>query len=281
MRERARLLRMTRHPSASWWLKVKRAQKHLRELEREIRRPTKRNPYTEEFVVEPDGDYYRWRSRLQMTDELKQRLAIIVGDVLHNLRTALDHCAVAVAPRERERLAGFPIFTEDFWLEDRPGHSVRGDDMARQGRRTYRRQTDEMPDDALAIIEAAQPYKAASDPGLTPLGLLAQLENADKHRRLLITQYVFDISHLPWIGPDGEPLKGPYSQATMSLEASGSVADPKVNVQLGRRVSVAIKVSDEEGHFLAVPTLQLIEGEVGKVLRDLEPFVHAGIAARP
>jgi hypothetical protein len=130
----------------------------------------------------------------------------------------------------------------------------------------------------LAIIEAAQPYKQAGNPDWTPLGLLHRLENADKHRKLLVTPFVFDVSHLPWVGPDGEPTD---IQTAVILEGSGWAADAEVHVQLGRRVSVAIKVSDEEGHFLAVPTLQLIEGEVSKVLRDLEPFVHAGVAPSP
>ncbi|MEX0629688.1 MAG: hypothetical protein WEE67_04525 [Chloroflexota bacterium] len=123
-------------------------------------------------------------------------------------------------PRDRESLAGFPIFTENFWLKDGSGGFVSRDDEARRGRRTFTRQTEGMPDGALAVIEAAQPYKSTAEPRLTPLGLLHRLENADKHRRLLVTQYVFDISHLPWVGLDGLPLTGPDSQSTIGLAST-------------------------------------------------------------
>jgi hypothetical protein len=176
-------------------------------------------------------------------------------------------------------LAGFPIFTEDFWLEDGAGVFLRRDDEACRGRATFKRQTKGIPDSALAIIKASQPYKSAGEAGVTPLGLLSSLENADKHRRLLVMPYVFEVSDLPWVGLDGLPLEGTQKQAASSLEMSGSATNAEMHVDLGPRVSVAIKVSDEEGHFLAIPTLQLIEGEISKILRDLEPFVHAGIAS--
>lgn len=265
--------------STSWWLKVDRAQKHLREFERAIGRPRKRRPYTEDVRIEPDSGHYRWSVRLQVTGDPDFGLAVIAGDVLHNLRTALDHCAVAVAPPQQASVAAFPLVTEDFWCEDESGRFIRTDDEARRGREIFARRTKGMPDGALAVVESAQPYRRAGDPRLSPLGLLSRLENADKHRQLLITQYVFDVSHLPWVGPDGLPLTGSHSQSAMGLEASGSVLDPNAHVQIGRRVSVAIKGRDDGDQLLAVPTLQSIAEEVSAVLRDLEQFARDGSAA--
>src|ERR1700684_819688 len=52
-----------------------------------------------------------WRYVLRFTHQPDENLPIIVGDVIHNVRSALDHMAVAMVPNDRRRKAGFPIFS--------------------------------------------------------------------------------------------------------------------------------------------------------------------------
>ena len=68
----------------------------------------------------------------------------MLGDCLFNIRSALDHIAVAIAPPERQDRASFPD-------HPRPENS--------DVRQKFRQLTEGMPPEAVAIIEAEHPYR--------------------------------------------------------------------------------------------------------------------------
>ena len=128
-------------PERLWRLKIARAEHHLSDLR---------------HLVESyqDGHHYRavcpnprrpthWRFVLEITEPPDPQIAVVLGDLLFNVRSALDHVAVACAPSDRKRQAGFPLY------EQRP----EGDD-----RKKFESMTRGMASEALAAIEYEQPY---------------------------------------------------------------------------------------------------------------------------
>jgi len=111
------------------------------------------------------------------------RFAIVLGDLLFNVRSALDHIAVACAPLARKRQAGFPIYER---LND-------------EEQRKFESMTRDMAPEAVAAIEYVQPYNVANrtsrinPESVEALFALNALQDADKHRSLAVL--VGGISH--------------------------------------------------------------------------------------
>jgi hypothetical protein len=104
----------------------------------------------------------------------------LIGDVLHNLRCALDHIVWQLAdPDVRGKNTMFPIFTD-------PGEFFRTDKKGRPGRGSGLRKLEGLLPDPLAIIEAAQPYNWTDGPDHPgeALRVLNEIENIDKHQFL-------------------------------------------------------------------------------------------------
>ena len=110
------------------------------------------------------------------------RWGTILGDVIHNLRSALDHLAFALADvnapdRGDDRITLFPI-TQDKTDFD-----------------SKRRRLKFVSDRHVEMIEREQPWQR-NDPSTVadhPLSLLEELDNADKHRVLRVVALGFDL----------------------------------------------------------------------------------------
>ncbi len=239
----------------SWWLKVERAKAHIVELEREGDRLTNVSS-TEviaadsEFVVQDAlaGIVHSWTATAEIIEaESDPWIATIIGDAAHNLRTALDHCAVAVAPPERTRLAGFPIFT----------------DMPTGGRlEKFDSLVEGMPHEAIEIITAAQPYMGSGR--MHPLARLSELDNTDKHRQLHVVANVFDLAMV------GRQAPG-IGRLPRKLLGQGTTVDAGMVRRIGKPTFAIVLGPDEE--LGAISGLRWIEGEVSRILKLLEPFV--------
>ncbi len=166
----------------SWWLKVKRAQKHMVDIERAAKRYASRHPY--ELTRIQYADHNRKVGyRVRITEQPDPMIAIMLGDFVHNLRSALDHIVVACVPKNRRRSAGFPIVLDPIWDKDTKGEFALKDDKARK---RFVSAIEGLPEDALAIVERVQPYHSARGPYRDPIGIISRLENADKHRYLIL-----------------------------------------------------------------------------------------------
>jgi hypothetical protein len=172
----------------SWRLKADRAEKHLSELRLRIGEYVQKRPYEAVRIErarncgEKHPGYDCGGSwRLQITEQPDPNLAVIAGDVIHNLRSALDHLAVALVPSSRRSHASFPIETKDIWAKQGRRYVVHEPEP----RKHWRTAVKGMPPEAVAFIESMQPYRHSS-PGQHLLAYLNRLENADKHRQLAI-----------------------------------------------------------------------------------------------
>src|SRR5580658_216761 len=158
-------------------LKVIRAQKHLNSLKDDLRRYEQSKPYgltIENDIHVPGFVVPNWH----ITTEPHPYLSTIIGDILCNLRSALDYVAWELAakhvgralvgpPTGRDKIS-FPII---FKRDDFGNH-----------RKAFERYN--VPTTAIDEIESVQPYAR----GDHPLGLLKLLVDSDKHRLPVLTR---------------------------------------------------------------------------------------------
>lgn len=76
-------------------LKLDRAKEHVNALDHEVKRFLDDKPYSARRVLEDDGTQhiFLW----ERFSPLPDCLALMAGDAIHNLRSCLDHMAVALA----------------------------------------------------------------------------------------------------------------------------------------------------------------------------------------
>ena len=142
--------------------KVERAQRHLGDLETEIRSFLRTGPY--QIASERDPQTGEVRHCAKSVTEVPLTISAGAGDVLHNLRGALDHLAcelVIVGGNYPTRNTGFPIFASFAIYKAQAPAKVQG-----------------MREDAVEAIEAIKPYKGGND----TLWRLHFLSNIDKRR---------------------------------------------------------------------------------------------------
>ena len=154
--------------------KVDRASTHLDALQQALSPFLHSEPKPYRFVAEVDENTSRYLMRLRIEREIPLELSLIVGDIVQNLRTALDHLVwelVRANGQKPTRENAFPIF-------DRPPP---GEDEHPEQQRWNRNLAGLHPD-AVQLIERCQPYHG---PSLRTLAALRRLSNEDKHRVLV------------------------------------------------------------------------------------------------
>jgi hypothetical protein len=249
---------MSENDFESWDLKLIRAEWHTSELESSIAEYERQSPFQ---VVER-------RHRTEMGIERcfviafsplpDPLLPIILGDAIHNMRSALDHVVTALSPPERKGLAQFPVVKTDPY--DASGQLLRTGDANR-----WDRWTRGIPQDALEIIRRVQPYQpappeahavaaqlGASVGQLNGMGLLTFLSNADKHRQLNpLEPGVVDIVRTIDArgGVDEERLEGlvAHGMEVALLSPDLATPDEPIDVSVMGTTVVGVKVGDLRG----------------------------------
>jgi hypothetical protein len=148
-------------------LKIERADKHIKDLEADIRGFFDTKPYV--VVGEREADTRRPIYRLAACSHPPVRFSLITGDILQNLRSALDHLIWQLV----EAAGNNPGITNAFPICDSPAEY--------QSARTTSKVTG-ISVDAKKAIDATNPYHGGNE----VLWKLHRLNNIDKHR-LLIT----------------------------------------------------------------------------------------------
>ncbi len=121
-------------------------------------------PYRLEVTLEAETGHHVVRIHLvDPSFTFPERLGLLVGDAVHNLRSALDHAVWQLAGASASRVNQFPIFEAVKRFADAEPNYLRGVSEA-----------------ARRIIESEQPYH---DPptGLSIL-MIRRMDNIDKHR---------------------------------------------------------------------------------------------------
>jgi hypothetical protein len=149
------------------------ARKHLDRLESEIQIFVDSEPYTPTF--EKQEQVGRWISRIRVNRTIPSEWSLIVGDVLHNLRSALDNVVYALITNESGTPAKpaqiqFPIFGDSADFKAKREKYLAG-----------------MNPKAVAIIEGLQPFNRLDRKWHSQLTILNYLSNIDKHRHIIVT----------------------------------------------------------------------------------------------
>jgi hypothetical protein len=204
-------------------LKVKRATIHIEAIQQHAWEYTGGQP--DLLLKEPDGT-----KKLHFSSQPPPDIAVLAGEVVYQLRSALDHLAfdlvqlnpskIELPPKWFERCQ-FPLLTtvpskgkppvpystplpQDFFSKSLPG----------------------ITPNAFAFIEGLQPYYGGNGP--TQLGWLAELSNIDKHRHLhIINPQAYQREHVRSPRFDSEVILRLQDGAELqaALHSSAELAD--------------------------------------------------------
>lgn len=170
------------------------AAQHIEMFRQTVEAFERRNPaplgFRAEEQAHPDGSV-DWVLHAVIREPLPSELPLIVGDVIHNVRSALDHLVYALSSPKAQRSdrTQFPIFT------DAAKFKTRGIPMIESIKGPER-----------TLIENVQPFAATPVPENDPLAILNSLSNLDKHR-LPVTTVAATKEEDTWVGTDNADLR--------------------------------------------------------------------------
>jgi len=151
-------------------LKIGWAQKHLDAIDATIGSYFAEEPYMR--VREYDPQHGQRLAGIRMLKTPPTNLALMIGDYLHNIRSALDHLAwqlVIASGREPTSRTEFPIYKDASIYEERTsGIAIKPF----------------VTEDIRTLVESTQPYHRGNDARTHPLWTMHCLSNIDKHRTL-------------------------------------------------------------------------------------------------
>lgn len=265
----------------SWRLKLTRAEQHLSDLHAAVDAHVSGHFYRAVCPTPPQRDPTHWRFVLEM-DPPDPWIGILLGDYLFDVRSALDHLAVAIAPRNRKGDAAFPIFNERI-MDMGPLTKT----LSKQ-REVFDSQTWGMPSEAAAVIEWEQPYnlrdRNESGTILHPQSIdalhgLRVLNNGDKHRQMSVLAAGLSTPtvQITWGREGMGMLKWDYFQPGAELATWRNVGNRipygEVNVQVSGTPHVSVIVENQADYDVGNVT-KAIHKRVQRVVNTLEPFVR-------
>lgn len=157
---------------AGVWAKIARADEHAQLLEREVGAFFDRDPQpvaTSVGYFDPESGWHMVYGIVR--EDPPPRLGVILGDLVHNVRSALDHLVWQLVlwndetQTEGPRGNAFPFaMTKNAWKGASKGPLLGVSDKHR------------------AILREVQPYKGRNGPENTATAALRDLSNVDKHQ---------------------------------------------------------------------------------------------------
>jgi hypothetical protein len=118
-----------------------------------------------------DTDRWEWIERFQVREKPPLRFGVMLGDCVHNLRSALDHLICQLTMLDGGTMADcartqYPIASQsEAQFESMAKRCIPG-----------------LSEKHRAMVKKTQPYNAGDRAEFHPLYALAELSNADKHR---------------------------------------------------------------------------------------------------
>jgi hypothetical protein len=254
-------------------LRMDRAVEHGNELLREISNFLETNPYevAHEYDTQPLPNEFPpgppvigiHRYRAKVLSEVPDRISILAGDVLKDLRSALDYVAWQMAlatTADPPQTTAFPIFAkEKLYLRDR-ARFIGAIDPAIH-----------------PVFDSVQPYHAGDNTLDHPLWVLHRMANDDKHKvpHVVGSLPVSVGSERP--SPDVDMFVSSRYGAFDEDDVIASVAfyrgiDPKTEPKMSIAFGVAFgKDTPAKGRPL-FPEIDRIGREIDRVIALFEPF---------
>lgn len=246
------------------WSKVSQAQAHFDTVYTEIRSFLDTGPYG--VVIQADTEPDSWVVRGEALQEPNPSWSVVIGDCVHNLRSALDYLVWQLALLETDtpgdRLE-YPItFDPDYF--------------AKKGRPKLAG----LPEAAIDRIEALQPYPGRYDWGDWLL-ILHDLDRFDKHRYLQVTAYVLQRLNLGLVTRDGtaqvdwEFQSGRFEHGQVLARVGFTRHGPNADIQMHPQMEFDIAFDEGQsaaGNKPVLPTLAECMAVVRRILREFEDF---------
>jgi hypothetical protein len=252
-------------------LKVKRAYKHIEELETWLRDLAQSNINTAMSYKDRNPGSESYTINIQRPAGFSEDVATIVGDAVHNLRAALDHIATAIVIAGREddpALAYFPLYDSRQSLVKSPEYGL----IERVA-----------PNLALEIADVIKLYKTGGDSRFWGLN---RLDRMDKHRLLIptLTESGYRVIAIREDQEDNPPgaTTGAIFMLYGIIAADGTVIQVAREPRIGTRAYVhnqrngypSIEIKFEKGEAFEdkpiIPTLRELAELVGSTIDKLE-----------
>jgi hypothetical protein len=253
-------------PLAGANAKLQRAGKHLKTLDEQWRSFIETEPYavSHEFKFQPPIS--EWSSHFVVERPIPVELSIIMGDILHNLRSCLDHlvgCFVERYGGAIKRHHAFPIYGDERKFRGRVEKARRKNDRGGPLNGIPSKSPE------WALVKEAQPYHRGDARGEHPLAILNEMANIDKHRGLHAAMTYPEarsaLDLLAWTPADaeligyaaswrpGQPLENGTHIATLRFSAER----PASQVRVKTPISLSVAFGDHHpkwprGDFLEV-----------------------------
>lgn len=258
-------------------LRIVRAEKHLTELEGLLRDFLDGRPYQAVPETHRNGTENTIRYRGRVRRDPPTWAGPVIGDVIHNLRAALDNSVSHIALQNGANSAElgrsqFPIHTyRRDYLVSRPGH-LAGCERIKC-----------LPLGARAIVHKCQPYRTRNDPELHALRLLQWLSNRDKHRQIHVGgAFVREVIFVPtamhntevirqWIAPSG-----PFEDGAVLAELTFRRTGPNASVDMDEQFpfDIAFENAGPATDLTVVPLLRQLVEYVTAVVDALMPYIE-------
>jgi len=230
-----------RHPLDGCRDRVRRADEHLVELEREVVVMFEKQAHATPFCLAPNPPHSVTNLRLPSETFAGVRLGTLVGEINYNLRCVLDYLVYALAELDSgtpQKGTQFPIMNAAKDFAGRGKAMLVGVNAAH-----------------IAAIEQLQPYH-----GCLWTGQLRDLSNMDKHRHIV---------------PGGGHVEiNVHSGLEKDLSRCWGVERKVLHPLTGEQVDVKVYASGElvfEDGSLVMDTIQEIKSGVADTLRRFEP----------
>lgn len=235
------------HPLQAAWAKRDAAHEHLETLKLEVQTFLDSNPYATR--VEFDDRQGRFSLICDVLTEPPVKFSTRVGDVVHNLASALDCTAHELAKLRAGReieMTSFPMFGD-----------VRDYRRFRRSRDCWMRH---LTIRDRAYFQRLQPYRARDEPCMHPLANLYLLWNQDKHKTIHTTLSTVTELGLRMTGVRGiawlssiEYQLGPLETGAEIVGVAVGTDDPSPEMKMDPEIQV--QVTFENG----VPVLATLE----------------------
>jgi hypothetical protein len=242
---------MPPNPFDSPHIKIARAQDHVEDLRIKVREFKSKRPY--EIIIEPDTKPGYKIHKLRLTEAVPRRaISPIVGDIVNNLRAALDHAVYACALANGHASPRYGTCTFPF-------RKTRAElDNAVNG-------CTSVPDEIRTCLRAFRAY----DGGYEVLWELNQMCNRDKHA--LISPVVCGYSSISVRTDSGRvesPANPHWNSAKDEVELFRTNGDPKYD--LAATLDIALGGPGILAGYPAVPMLNSLVTVVFSVVTTIE-----------
>jgi hypothetical protein len=224
-------------------LKVKRAQKHIDDLKCAFDRFIETHPHT--FVFGNDTDTNTRSVEVRFGEAIPTEFSLILGDAIHNLRTALDHATwelIGIDGGTQDRQTAFPSRRTKIEYE-----------TACHGIKTP-------CDDTKKFLIALAAYEGGAGEILYALN---RLDNADKHTVLTPVIGMARVGEIKVVQPNGETIMrmtncrfsmGPDGRSRLVREPGNGY---KVEIDQDSNVALDIFFGDIE-FFKTLPLIETL-----------------------